>query len=195
MSRAVPYPSKVSQSLPTLPGLSWELNQPKGKGRGLNVWREQDPKETEHCNNHISGTVGFIFPMVVWTRYQSMLAAGNSPSITKWPMSECYLPHFGIKHIEPEMEVGRPFIVVRTGGKLNYTSLTWSLNAFLLPPLFGTDSFGGYKGMLQRESGKTWRQEPGPKHIPTPPAPPCHPPLWNNNSLSLGPPPESIRSI
>lgn len=49
-----------------------------------------------------------------------MLAAGNSPSITKRPMSERCLPHSGMKHVEPEMVVGRPFAVARTGGELNY---------------------------------------------------------------------------
>lgn len=57
---------------------------------------------------------------------------------------------FGIKHIElePGMEAGRPFIVVRTDGKLNYTGLILSLKAFLLPPLFGVDISGVYKGTL-----------------------------------------------
>ena len=84
-----------------------------------------------------------------------MLAAGNSPSITKWPMSERCLLHFGIKHREPEIEAGRPFsfffflffsffffFVVWTGGKLNYTGLIPTLNAFLLPPL-GSRQFWG----------------------------------------------------
>ena len=57
-------------------------------------------------------------------------------------MSERYLLHFGIKHIEPEREVGRPFFVVWTGGKLNYTGLISSLNAFLLPPLWGRQFWG-----------------------------------------------------
>lgn len=69
-------------------------------------------------------------------------------------MSECHLLHFGLKHIEPEMEVGRPFFVVRTGGKLNYTGLILPPNAFLLSPLCGADSSGGHQGTSWGESDK-----------------------------------------
>lgn len=44
-----------------------------------------------------------------------MLAAGNSPYITKRPTSERYLLHLEIKRIEPEREVGRPFFFLWFG--------------------------------------------------------------------------------
>lgn len=82
-----------------------------------------------------------------------MLAAGNSPYITKRPTSERYLLHLGIKRIEPEREVGRPFFffVVWTGGKLNYTGLIASLNAFLPPPLWGRQFWGLSRNVMGRE--------------------------------------------
>lgn len=80
-----------------------------------------------------------------------MLAAGTSPSITKWSMSESYLLHFGIKHVEPEMEVGRPFIVARAGGKRQYY---WpGITPERFPASSSPYSSQGYKGTSQRDSG------------------------------------------
>lgn len=78
-----------------------------------------------------------------------MLAAGNSPSIAKQPMSEHCRLHAGMKHVEPEMDAGDPSLRLGQVGSLTTTGLTFPRNALLLPPPCGAGTSGGSQGAAQ----------------------------------------------